>query len=227
MICCIKQAYSLNSSLFPACHTSIPLFPTAPLLMSVWSPACQRRQTCRPSSTMAPPTCRCPGPPSLLSLWTSPSPPTQVGQSSGGLNYRHQLWLVSFRQWSHSPSHPTGNPITAVYAISANRPGYSDYFVMSPPSSYRSPSWMSYPPEPEDLPRQWNDTPVRHPTDKRMKSRKHFIVFLSAAEPVSFLPTELTSSRNHLLKSSVCDTEWKQPVARWVPTSLQQFVMFV
>ncbi|XP_029952847.1 UPF0606 protein KIAA1549L-like [Salarias fasciatus] len=54
----------------------------------------------------------------------------------------------------------SGNPITAVYAISANRPGYSDYFVMSPPSSYRSPSWMSYPPEPEDLPRQWNDTPL-------------------------------------------------------------------
>ncbi|XP_013867622.1 UPF0606 protein KIAA1549L [Austrofundulus limnaeus] len=53
----------------------------------------------------------------------------------------------------------SGNPITAVYAISANRPGYSDYFVMSPPSSYRSPSWMSYPPEPEDLPQQWNDTP--------------------------------------------------------------------
>ncbi|XP_068595726.1 UPF0606 protein KIAA1549L [Brachionichthys hirsutus] len=53
----------------------------------------------------------------------------------------------------------SGNPITAVYAISANRPGYSDYFVMSPPSSYRSPSWMSYPPEPEDLPRQWSDAP--------------------------------------------------------------------
>ncbi|XP_077938598.1 UPF0606 protein KIAA1549L isoform X5 [Gasterosteus aculeatus] len=53
----------------------------------------------------------------------------------------------------------SGNPITAVYAISANRPGYSDYFVMSPPSSYRSPSWMSYPPEQDDLPRQWNDTP--------------------------------------------------------------------
>uniref|UniRef100_A0A8C1LU89 KIAA1549-like a n=1 Tax=Cyprinus carpio TaxID=7962 RepID=A0A8C1LU89_CYPCA len=51
-----------------------------------------------------------------------------------------------------------GNPMTAVYAISANRPGYSDYFVLSPPSSYRSPSWMSYPPEPEDLPHQWNDT---------------------------------------------------------------------
>ncbi|KAG7262020.1 hypothetical protein CRUP_011758 [Coryphaenoides rupestris] len=53
----------------------------------------------------------------------------------------------------------SGNPMTAVYAISANRPGYSDYYVMSPPSSYRSPSWMSYPPEPEDLPRQWSDTP--------------------------------------------------------------------
>ncbi|XP_055011917.1 UPF0606 protein KIAA1549L [Boleophthalmus pectinirostris] len=53
----------------------------------------------------------------------------------------------------------TGNPITAVYAISANRPGCLDYFVMSPPSSYRSPSWMSYPPEPEDLPRQWSDAP--------------------------------------------------------------------
>ncbi|XP_077566344.1 UPF0606 protein KIAA1549L isoform X3 [Stigmatopora nigra] len=53
----------------------------------------------------------------------------------------------------------SGNPITAVYAISANHPGYSDYFVMSPPSSYRSPSWMSYPPEPEDLPQQWNDPP--------------------------------------------------------------------
>ncbi|XP_046906815.1 UPF0606 protein KIAA1549L [Hypomesus transpacificus] len=56
----------------------------------------------------------------------------------------------------------SGNPMTAVYAISANRPGYSDYFVMSPPSSYRSPSWMSYPPEPEDLPHQWNDTNPRH-----------------------------------------------------------------
>ena len=48
--------------------------------------------------------------------------------------------------------------MTAVYAISANRPGYSDYFVVPPSSSYRSPSWMSYPPEPEDLPHQWNDT---------------------------------------------------------------------
>ncbi|XP_041746437.2 UPF0606 protein KIAA1549L-like isoform X4 [Coregonus clupeaformis] len=57
----------------------------------------------------------------------------------------------------------SGNPITAVYAISANRPGYSDYFVMPPPSSYGSPSWMSYPPEPEDIPLQWNDTVNTNP----------------------------------------------------------------
>lgn len=61
-----------------------------------------------------------------------------------------------------SMSSYSGNPMTAVYAISANRPGYSDYFVLSPPSSYRSPSWMSYPPEPDDLPRQWNDTNPCH-----------------------------------------------------------------
>ncbi|TKS72998.1 UPF0606 protein KIAA1549L [Collichthys lucidus] len=68
----------------------------------------------------------------------------------------------------------SGNPITAVYAISANRPGYSDYFVMSPPSSYRSPSWMSYPPEPEDLPRQWNDTPGGRRTRGMIRSSTSF-----------------------------------------------------
>nr|XP_029490635.1 UPF0606 protein KIAA1549L-like isoform X3 [Oncorhynchus nerka] len=57
----------------------------------------------------------------------------------------------------------SGNPMTGVYAISANRPGYSDYFVMPPPASYGSPSWMSYPPEPEDIPHQWNDTVNTNP----------------------------------------------------------------
>ncbi|XP_048829254.1 UPF0606 protein KIAA1549L-like [Brienomyrus brachyistius] len=46
----------------------------------------------------------------------------------------------------------SGNPITAVYA---SRPCCSGYSAATPPTSYRSPSWMSYPPEPEDLPRQW------------------------------------------------------------------------
>ncbi|KAG5839978.1 hypothetical protein ANANG_G00211220 [Anguilla anguilla] len=56
-----------------------------------------------------------------------------------------------------SLSHYSGNPITAVYAIPASRAGYTGYFAPTPPSSYRSPSWMSYPPEPEDLTQQWTD----------------------------------------------------------------------
>ncbi|XP_046907820.1 UPF0606 protein KIAA1549L-like [Hypomesus transpacificus] len=56
----------------------------------------------------------------------------------------------------------SGNPMTAVYAIPASRPGYPDYLVSSPsspPSSYHSPSWMSYPPEPDEVPPpQWADS---------------------------------------------------------------------
>ncbi|XP_028257969.1 UPF0606 protein KIAA1549L [Parambassis ranga] len=55
-------------------------------------------------------------------------------------------------------SNYSGNPITAVYAIPATRPGYSEYLVSTPPTSYHSPSWMSYPPEPEDVPPQWADS---------------------------------------------------------------------
>ncbi|XP_074469691.1 UPF0606 protein KIAA1549L [Sebastes fasciatus] len=55
-------------------------------------------------------------------------------------------------------SNYSGNPITAVYAIPATRPGYSEYFVSTPTTSYHSPSWMSYPPEPEDVPPQWADS---------------------------------------------------------------------
>ncbi|XP_051513272.1 UPF0606 protein KIAA1549L-like [Myxocyprinus asiaticus] len=53
---------------------------------------------------------------------------------------------------------PSGNPMTAVYAIPATRPGYTGYFISTPPSSYHSPSWMSYPPEPEDVPPQWAES---------------------------------------------------------------------
>ncbi|XP_058607930.1 UPF0606 protein KIAA1549L isoform X2 [Onychostoma macrolepis] len=55
------------------------------------------------------------------------------------------------------PNH-SGNPMTAVYAIPATRPGYTGYFISTPPSSYHSPSWMSYPPEPEDVPPQWAES---------------------------------------------------------------------
>ncbi|MCJ8733646.1 hypothetical protein PDJAM_G00226010 [Pangasius djambal] len=52
----------------------------------------------------------------------------------------------------------SGNPMTAVYAIPASRPGYPGYFISTPPSSYHSPSWMSYPPEPEVVSSPWTDS---------------------------------------------------------------------
>ncbi|XP_077451224.1 UPF0606 protein KIAA1549L isoform X1 [Stigmatopora argus] len=55
-------------------------------------------------------------------------------------------------------SNYSGNPITAVYSIPASRSGYSDYYVSASPTSYHSPSWMSYPPEPEDVSHQWTDS---------------------------------------------------------------------
>ncbi|KAK3570625.1 hypothetical protein QTP86_023809 [Hemibagrus guttatus] len=52
----------------------------------------------------------------------------------------------------------SGNPMTAVYSIPASRPGYPGYFISTPPSSYHSPSWMSYPPEPEDVSSPWTES---------------------------------------------------------------------
>ncbi|XP_060734505.1 UPF0606 protein KIAA1549L [Tachysurus vachellii] len=52
----------------------------------------------------------------------------------------------------------SGNPMTAVYSIPASRPGYPGYFISTPPSSYHSPSWMSYPPEPEDMSTPWTES---------------------------------------------------------------------
>lgn len=78
---------------------------------------------------------------------------------------------------------------------------------------------MSYPPEPEDLPRQWNDTPVRHcfPFFKYTMCCEHFAGSFSVCEALPpLLPAELTSPRDHLLKSSDCDTDLKRSVARWV-----------
>lgn len=52
--------------------------------------------------------------------------------------------------------------MTAVYAIPATHPGCTGYFISTPPSSYHSPSWMSYPPEPEDVPPQWAESVRMH-----------------------------------------------------------------
>ncbi|KAL1007719.1 hypothetical protein UPYG_G00090670 [Umbra pygmaea] len=80
---------------------------------------------------------------------------TQHNDSSHAPLSRAALPSVTSEQTTSTYS---GNPITAVYAIPASRSSYSDYFISTPPSSYRSPSWMSYPPEPEDVPPQWAES---------------------------------------------------------------------
>ncbi|XP_071385300.1 UPF0606 protein KIAA1549L [Centroberyx affinis] len=119
-------------------------------------------------------------PPPPLPPRTGPPPGTSLRRSSSDLGPkgRSSETSVTDMQAQHdsNPYGPTsraalpsitaeqpmsnysGNPITAVYAIPAARSGYSEYFVSTPPTSYRSPSWMSYPPEPEDVPPQWADT---------------------------------------------------------------------
>ncbi|MGH0155190.1 UNVERIFIED_CONTAM: hypothetical protein FKN15_042658 [Acipenser sinensis] len=51
-------------------------------------------------------------------------------------------------------SNYSGNPAPAVYAIPANRPGYSGYCIPTPPTPYRSQTWMPYPAE-GNVPSQW------------------------------------------------------------------------
>ena len=51
-----------------------------------------------------------------------------------------------------------GNTVPAVFAIpAANRPGFTGYFIPTPPSSYRNQAWMSYTGE-NELPSQWADS---------------------------------------------------------------------
>ncbi|KAL0968565.1 hypothetical protein UPYG_G00268570 [Umbra pygmaea] len=122
-------------------------------------------------------------PPPLIPSRPGPPPGASVRRSSPEVSLKPRISEASEMQSQHNgaPYLPTnrapfpsvtvdqsmtsysGNPMTAVYAISANRPGYSDYFVMSPPSSYGSPSWMSYPPEPEDIQHQWSDAVNTNP----------------------------------------------------------------
>ena len=45
-----------------------------------------------------------------------------------------------------------------MFAIpAANRPGFTGYFIPTPPSSYRNQAWMSYAGE-NELPSQWADS---------------------------------------------------------------------
>ncbi|CAO2579697.1 UPF0606 protein KIAA1549L [Lemmus lemmus] len=65
---------------------------------------------------------------------------------------------VSVTQLDQSALNYSGNTVPAVFAIpAANRPGFTGYFIPTPPSSYRSQAWMSYTGE-NELPSQWADS---------------------------------------------------------------------
>ncbi|XP_027507023.1 UPF0606 protein KIAA1549L homolog isoform X3 [Corapipo altera] len=52
----------------------------------------------------------------------------------------------------------SGNTVPAVFAIpAANRPGFTGYFIPTPPTAYRNQAWMPYAGESE-LPGQWADS---------------------------------------------------------------------
>ncbi|XP_030058286.1 UPF0606 protein KIAA1549L homolog [Microcaecilia unicolor] len=57
----------------------------------------------------------------------------------------------------HSSSNCSGNTVPAVFAIPANRPGFTGYFIPTPPTSYRNQAWMPYTGDSE-LPGQWADS---------------------------------------------------------------------
>ncbi|XP_065126062.2 UPF0606 protein KIAA1549L isoform X1 [Paramisgurnus dabryanus] len=106
------------------------------------------------------------GPPPEPSLRRSSSdlgPKGPCSESSAQSQHDSATYMPDIRA-PHPPittetiSNHSGNPMTAVYAIPASRPGYTGYFISTPPSSYHSPSWMSYPPEPEDVPPQWAES---------------------------------------------------------------------
>ncbi|KAM5222420.1 UPF0606 protein KIAA1549L homolog isoform 3-T3 [Hipposideros larvatus] len=65
---------------------------------------------------------------------------------------------VSVSQLDQSALNYSGNTVPAVFAIpAANRPGFTGYFIPTPPSSYRNQAWMSYAGE-NELPSQWADS---------------------------------------------------------------------
>ncbi|XP_062951819.1 UPF0606 protein KIAA1549L homolog isoform X2 [Cynocephalus volans] len=65
---------------------------------------------------------------------------------------------VSVAQLDQSALNYSGNTVPAVFAIpAASRPGFTGYFIPTPPSSYRSQAWMSYAGE-NELPSQWADS---------------------------------------------------------------------
>nr|XP_056707114.1 UPF0606 protein KIAA1549L homolog [Euleptes europaea] len=65
---------------------------------------------------------------------------------------------VSVAPLDQSALNYSGNTVPAVFAIpAASRPGFTGYFIPTPPTAYRNPAWMSYAGE-NELPGQWADS---------------------------------------------------------------------
>ncbi|XP_062823826.1 UPF0606 protein KIAA1549L homolog isoform X2 [Anolis carolinensis] len=65
---------------------------------------------------------------------------------------------VSVAPLDQSALNYSGSTVPAVFAIPAtNRPGFTGYFIPTPPTAYRNQGWMSYAGE-NELPGQWTDS---------------------------------------------------------------------
>ncbi|XP_062973388.1 UPF0606 protein KIAA1549L homolog [Elgaria multicarinata webbii] len=80
---------------------------------------------------------------------------------------------VSVAPLDQSALNYSGSTVPAVFAIpAANRPGFTGYFIPTPPTAYRNQAWMPYAGE-NELPGQWADS-VPLPGYIEAYSRPHY-----------------------------------------------------
>ncbi|XP_009985921.1 PREDICTED: UPF0606 protein KIAA1549L homolog [Tauraco erythrolophus] len=109
------------------------------------------------------------GPVAVASLRRSTSDigsKVRIPESSGADQAQHHD-QASFAPGSRAPmsvgpldqsAFHSGNTVPAVFAIpAANRPGFTGYFIPTPPTAYRNQAWMPYTGE-NELPGQWADS---------------------------------------------------------------------
>uniref|UniRef100_A0A8B9IUJ2 KIAA1549 like n=1 Tax=Amazona collaria TaxID=241587 RepID=A0A8B9IUJ2_9PSIT len=109
------------------------------------------------------------GPVAVASLRRSTSDigsKVRIPESSGADQAQHHD-QASFAPGSRAPmsvspldqsAFHSGNTVPAVFAIPAgNRPGFTGYFIPTPPTAYRNQAWMPYAGE-NELPGQWADS---------------------------------------------------------------------
>ncbi|XP_039767400.1 UPF0606 protein KIAA1549L homolog [Ornithorhynchus anatinus] len=89
---------------------------------------------------------------------SEPSGPEQAQMHDGAPFVPVSRSPVSVAPLDQSALNYSGNTVPAVFAIpSAHRPGFTGYFIPTPPASYRNQAWMAYPGE-NELPGQWADS---------------------------------------------------------------------